>query len=231
MTHNPETYKVFKFKTTFYDFLTKLTNSYDARRNFVQTIISSNFNNLYLEFPVLSKKTYLNQTEFVVIEANPFQNSDWTQFKNQLKSLIDSKSDQSVTSFYNLTNDTLLVAPIPNNNSSDSSSNHLINFLKHGPDNQLHELIKIFALNALRLANDNKQVYISTHGRGVPWLHVRLSETPKYYQHMDYIDITKKTQDKDNILANYWTIFAFIIVIIIGFGISLHRHKFYYSNM
>lgn len=178
-------YKTFKFKITFYDFLIELANSHDAREKFIQTIISSGYDNCYLEFPALSKKTYQNNAEFTITESEPFPKADWKPFENQLKPLIGSKS--SVTSFDNLTNDTQLVVPIPINNFTDTYSNHLINFLKHGQKTQQHGLIKLFASNALELAENNKKVYISTHGHGVPWLHIRLAESPKYYQHADYV--------------------------------------------
>jgi hypothetical protein len=65
-------------------------------------------------------------------------------------------------------------------------SGHLIDFLKNGNKGQVNELIKLFSRLALEISNKTKIVYISTHGHGVPWLHVRLSQTPKYYTHTTY---------------------------------------------
>lgn len=193
--------KIYKFNIPFHDFLLSLTKCSGARNNFIQTIISSNFNACYLEFPELSKLTYSSPTEFVVIKADSFQTSNWNIFKDQFKLsgpgpvLSEQGSKDLITSFYNLTNDTLLVTPIPQKNKFDESSNHLMNYLKYGQKTQQHELIKEFAVLALELAENNKKVFISTHGRGVPWLHIRLAETPKYYQHTDYIKTTADNAD------------------------------------
>ncbi len=182
-----EKYKTYKFKTSFHDFLIELTKSELARDNFIHTIISTNYDNCFLEFPVLNKKTYDDKVEFTITESCSFHDSDWQSFTDKLKPLIESKSNLTVTSFYNPSKDALLVVPVPSNNQSDIYSNHLMNFLKQGSKKQQHDLIKIFAMSALGMAENDESVYISTHGHGVPWLHVRLSKTPKYYQHKEYI--------------------------------------------
>jgi len=165
------------------------------RDNFVSMIISTGYNRCYLEFPSLSHSDRERPAEFTVSKANePFAPADWTIFRDKFKSLVDldlsaKRKKYDAFDFSNLNNDALLVCPIPTlDKDIDKHSGHLMDFLKNGDRGQVHELIKRFALKAIELiSNDFDVVYVSTHGKGVPWLHVRLSRTPKYYIHKPYI--------------------------------------------
>ena len=37
------------------------------------------------------------------------------------------------------------------------------------------------------LKNNNNKIFISTHGHGVPYFHLRISKKPKYYFEKDFI--------------------------------------------
>ena len=90
--------------------------------------------------------------------------------------------------FPNILGDTMLVVPIPSTDQGiDKYSGDLMSFLKYGQKNQQYALIQLFAKTALNLIETQQKLYISTHGHGLPWLHIRLSNLPKYYTHIKYL--------------------------------------------
>jgi hypothetical protein len=169
--------------SSFEKFLNDLMVSRNTRNVFINTIISTGFENCYLEFPVLCPETKNNAAEYTVIEAKSFARADWHVFEDKFKT--SNKNKQMVVVFPNLSNDALLCVPAPIGK-TDKWSGHLMDFFKHGPEDQKHELIETFARTALTASY--RYVYISTHGHGVPWLHIRISKTPRYYTHQPYID-------------------------------------------
>ena len=61
---------------------------------------------------------------------------------------------------------------------------------RHGASQQ-HELWALVAQSLRKRArgHDARQpTWLSTEGSGVPWLHVRLDDRPKYYHHAPYRD-------------------------------------------
>lgn len=187
----------FKFDGILSNYLKNLTERQDYRSDFIRKILSTGFNNCFLEFPPLYKYVEV-PAEFTVIESKPFTQTNWSPFKNELMPLVElsqKNKKYAVCHFQNLSKDTTLVCPVPTNIAKsfvplpgdiNSHSGHLIDFLKNGNEGQVNELIKLFASLALKLSNKTNKLYISTHGHGVPWLHVRLSPTPKYYTHTPY---------------------------------------------
>jgi hypothetical protein len=90
-----------------------------------------------------------------------------------------------VVSFANLGGDAVLVVPCPGG--SESAYGHLAAFVRHAPDEQRHALWAAVG-RALAARLGAKPVWVSTAGMGVPWLHVRLDDRPKYYRHAPYRD-------------------------------------------
>lgn len=72
---------------------------------------------------------------------------------------------------------TLLVVP------PDTGKNfsHLATFNKNSTLDEKRALWKKVAIELEKKLKRGEKVYVSTHGTGVNWLHVRLSSTPKYY--------------------------------------------------
>lgn len=206
--------KTFQLKTNLYTFLTTLKSSEAARNTFINSIVSTGFENCYLEFPPLSTNSKFSKIpgEYTVIESKGFNRADWTIFRDKLEPFINKKllsinSDDAnvsakqninVTYFPNISRDTILVVPVPTQNETiDKFSGHLMAFLKNGQKDQKHKLIEKFADLALTMTKTNtstdtgigtgEQIYISTHGHGVPWLHIRLCKTAKYYTFSKYV--------------------------------------------
>ena len=87
--------------------------------------------------------------------------------------------------FYNLGGDSTLIAPCP---TQQASFPHLASFLRKGSSEQINELWKKTATEFIeKIKSDNPHnVWLSTAGDGIAWLHVRLDPSPKYYQHDEY---------------------------------------------
>ena len=94
---------------------------------------------------------------------------------------IDKSSDPDVVSFLNLSKDTRLVVPMPKSGSYAT----LRDFIDHAPLAQQQAFWKRVAKEAKKEAKKWGKVWISVHGRGVPYLHVRISSQPKYYFAID----------------------------------------------
>ncbi|MEZ4316815.1 MAG: hypothetical protein R3F61_04915 [Myxococcota bacterium] len=79
--------------------------------------------------------------------------------------------------FANLSGDCTLVCP------TRSDALHLLGFLRTAPTALSDDLWATTAREVLARIDRTKPLWVSTHGTGVPWLHVRLDDTPKYYGH------------------------------------------------
>jgi hypothetical protein len=85
----------------------------------------------------------------------------------------------------NLGNTALMV--VPRQRSAAANYTHLANFARCAPPAQVHAL---WMLVAATLAGriSSAPLWLSTAGRAVAWLHVRIDSSPKYYSHRAYAD-------------------------------------------
>ena len=103
-----------------------------------------------------------------------------TQNKSSFKENIEKaekKGKQHATFFPNLSKDTVLVIPMPRGKCYAT----LKDFVDNAPKKQQQEFWKLVAKKAKKQAKKFGKVWISTHGLGVPYLHVRIASHPKYY--------------------------------------------------
>jgi hypothetical protein len=89
-----------------------------------------------------------------------------------------TKKNKYVVDFFNLSKDTVLVCPIPKNSKNYSN---IYSFTKNASNTQKIAFWKKVASVARREQKKHGTIWISTHGFGVAWLHVRISSIPKYY--------------------------------------------------
>jgi hypothetical protein len=146
---------------------------------YTQLLVATNYPAAYWEHPPLTKSALNLPAEFVVLDA---------------PSLLNKRSDQqtfadhfdiaaNVAVFPSLGKDALLIAPCPVK--SKQSYRHLLEFLRTAPVRQIHDLWRTVGEESLA-AVATRPFWLSTSGLGVPWLHIRLDSTPKYYQHEPY---------------------------------------------
>lgn len=86
-----------------------------------------------------------------------------------------------VTSFFNLSKDTLLIVPTPHKAKNYTT---IKDFIDNAPKKQQIIFWKYVARKIIKLSsnmNPTDKLYISTHGLGVSYFHLRISFSPKYY--------------------------------------------------
>ena len=99
---------------------------------------------------------------------------DYSDFEEYIK----NSDDSYVTSFYNLSKDTILIIPIPKKNKDFSN---LKNFIDQASITQQKKFWKHVASIINYEKERHQKIWVSTHGTAVPYLHVRVSSSPKYY--------------------------------------------------
>ena len=88
-----------------------------------------------------------------------------------------------VARFANLGGDAELLAPTPMSERADYA--HIGAFSRTAPREQQHALWRAVG-DAMHARVGTDPVWLSTSGLGVAWLHVRLDDRPKYYEHAPY---------------------------------------------
>ena len=91
---------------------------------------------------------------------------------------IAKSPDKYVTSFLNLSKDTMLVVPMPVVGKNYTT---LKDFIDNAPEIQQRFFWKKVAEVAKEFMNVRGKVWISVHGLGVDYTHVRIAASPKYY--------------------------------------------------
>jgi hypothetical protein len=103
------------------------------------------------------------------------EEQDYTSFNEKFP--VDKNCD--VISFKNLTGTTSLIVPCPDDGKNYA---HLALFNKNATDSKKKILWKKVAeeINNIIKNNTEQEIYLNTHGHGVPYLHVRIDPSPKY---------------------------------------------------
>ena len=110
--------------------------------------------------------------------------------------------ERSVVGFRNLGGDAILTAPCPRGGAPEGSPlkyapqvmdnsayAHLTSFARYAPAQQFLALWRLCVaqireeMNELTRRGSDQRLWLSTHGKGVSWLHVRVEYRPKYYHH------------------------------------------------
>lgn len=73
------------------------------------------------------------------------------------------------------------------------AAGHLGSFVRYAPDELIHALFRAAGVSMVQRlhaldkdgfhghAKEHKKIWLSTSGLGVPWIHIRLDNSPKYY--------------------------------------------------
>ena len=146
---------------------------------FTQQLTTLPFEAIFWEVKPVTIQDLPQPFEYVVIRSSrlPYIKANSRSFQRYFK------EDESVVTFPNLGRDADLVVPGPIINSSIYA--HLLSFLRSAPDDQIQVLWKKVAKACLQ-AIGSAPIWLSTHGMGVPWLHVRIDTYPKYYHFDSY---------------------------------------------
>lgn len=129
---------------------------------------------------VINSKIDLPYKEEYTIDKRLFDNKrqDLKTFKEHFtKKKNDTK--QYAVYFPNLSGDTILVVPKPKSNKQFTN---LFFFMKNSSNKQQKELWKLVAQQAKKMLKTYDNIWISSQGLGINYLHVRICSYPKYYE-------------------------------------------------
>ena len=145
----------------------------------------------YLQYPARLTKPFFYETSICTHTLDtPYQErfipdtrllqlqQDTTSFQKQIKSAV-SKGKKYATSFTNLGGDAILIIPIPR---AEKNFTTIKDFMDNASITQQCEFWKYASKIIKQQLKVKKALYISTHGLGVPYFHLRLDTKPKYYQ-------------------------------------------------
>lgn len=133
----------------------------------------------FWEHPPLNKGCLDQEYRFVLVKAEVFAGlqADPRPFSEH----FGAKS--SIIDFPNRGGDASLV--VPQAIAREAYYAHLASFLRNAPKEQVHALWQRTA-EVLLEKIDDQNLWLSTHGLGVYWLHLRLDSYPKYYHYQPY---------------------------------------------
>jgi hypothetical protein len=122
--------------------------------------------------------------EFVLVDSSGLNRpEDPTAFEDH----FSTADGNSFLTFKNLNADATMIVPSPTG-IRDLNHCHLASFLRTADQSLTLQLWQTVgqAMHDRLEQRPTENVWLSTSGLGVAWLHVRLDDQPKYYQHADY---------------------------------------------
>ena len=148
------------------------------------------FRHVFFELPPLNKKTLKKPAEFILIEAPIFK----TRVKDVRYDIFASKHHlpqckrSTACNFPNRSGNAVMIVPKGDNNMNNDRYTDLMSFAIKASEKEFYDLFKKVGQLSLKEIKKNPQrpTWISTHGLGVIWLHVRLDTIPKYYDWLPY---------------------------------------------
>jgi hypothetical protein len=163
------------FNITMENFFKLLYADHVFRETIVNIFINSEFEYVYWQFPIYSSTSKDQQAQFDLVQSTPFKKADPHDFADK----FIGKSQGEIIVFKNKSGDTDLISVVPtkaidiNNSCSD-----IMSFMVRG-----HSTLKANLLKTIgrEMISKHNPCYLSTHGKGVEWIHIRLCNKPKYY--------------------------------------------------
>jgi hypothetical protein len=133
------------------------------------------FSSFRWETPALTRATAGRVFEFAVLDSPEL---DRAATPDPFQEHFDGDAKGPVLTFSNLGGDAVLVVPRPL--AATSAYGHIGAFVRAAPETQRQGLWRAVG-QAMSHRIGARPVWLSTAGAGVPWLHVRLDDRPKYY--------------------------------------------------
>jgi hypothetical protein len=152
------------------------------RTFFMSLLAEAPYPAYFWETPPVTAASVEESFEFVLVDSRGLAGvkPDPSAFRQYFEL---AASDEEIVTFANLGNDAYLIAPCPR--APLSAYPHLAAFIREAPDQQKHALWQCVG-KALERRLDGRQLWLSSAGLGVYWLHLRLDSRPKYYSFQAY---------------------------------------------
>jgi hypothetical protein len=152
----------------------------------ISTLKSTSSESYFLEFKPVSWDL-LGETffEYVIIKTSGFiRKTDIITFG---ESNLNTNTNNIYT-FYNLSKSSILISPCYNHNYNINIYNNIGTFMRSlNLEQQFLLFVTVFTQYLTQLKkNQNKLLWLSTHGKGVAWLHFRIDNSPKYISYPYY---------------------------------------------
>lgn len=164
---------------SFANFLSCLIGNKEFREFYNQILVNSEFDAFFWENPPCSIENLNQDYEFVLVKSKIFSKLK-ADSKTFSKHFIE---DKSAVDFPNLGKNAQLIVPTPK--SELESYTHLGDFVRNALNEQIHDFWQLVGKVYKSEINQGKR-WLSTHGLGVHWLHVRVDTVPKYYHFKAY---------------------------------------------
>ncbi|MFQ5546773.1 MAG: hypothetical protein ACE5FV_00665 [Woeseia sp.] len=166
---------------TFGDYLNLLENDRDFAIWYTNLLAEVGYQAFFWEHPPLRNDNMNSVVQFVLLDSPSLARlaPDPLAFSSH----FDHDSEADVAVFRSLGGDAVLLAPRPSG--APEAYAHLAAFIRHAGESQIQSLWRETG-RAVRQHLSDRNLWLSTSGLGVSWLHIRLDTYPKYYQHRPY---------------------------------------------
>lgn len=158
------------------------------RKLLSQALQKMPFEAFFWECPPLSRGTKNRPFEFVVVNAPHLATieADGEPFSEYLQ---EFQGQEKVQRFFNLGGDSLLVAPSQAAQKDPNTFAHIARFFRDASQSHQDEMWKALGQavhERLSQVGNQSNLWVSTEGSGVYWLHMRIDPRPKYYHWSEY---------------------------------------------
>jgi len=134
----------------------------------------------FYETSVITKNMDSKYKENFIINNSLPDIQDYSSYQTYI---IKSKN-KYVISFPNLSGDSILIIPVPRKNKKMTT---IKDFIDNASLTHQKYFWKYVGMEIEQILNTNDKIYVSTHGLGIPYFHLRLDKIPKYYQTKSFI--------------------------------------------
>lgn len=164
---------------SFRSYLTLLEENRDFGSWYTDLLAAADYDAFFWEHPPLSNANIDLDAEFVLLDSPALARfaPDPDPFRSHFR------NDDDIVSFRSLGGDAVLIAPRPSEPLAACA--HLAAFVRDASRAHVQSLWHETG-KAVRAILSDQNLWLSTSGLGVAWLHVRLDSYPKYYQHRPY---------------------------------------------
>lgn len=194
ISRNSEKYALHRegSSVSFREFLDLLSSDSHFRLLFTRVLQAVEFPGYLFECPSVSNNAVDGVPfEFVVTNSPSLARAeaDPEPFRKHFSGCSDD-----VTSFVNLGGDARLVVPCHVSTVSKDAYTHLAQFVRYAPFSQVEHFWQVVSdrVRSRLFEIHDSDMWLSTNGNGVSWLHVRLDSYPKYYAHTPYKHPTRE---------------------------------------
>lgn len=166
---------------TFASAIDQLYHDVGFRRFFNDLLAAAPYPAFRWETPSVTIATADRPFECVLLDAPGLdREADASAFASQFAATSDG---EQAIAFTNLGGDATLIVPRPIAESDVYC--HIALFVRNAPISQQEALWSLVGETMQQRLN-RRPAWLNTAGAGVPWLHVRIDDRPKYYGHAAY---------------------------------------------